>query len=57
MRAFYNESHIKRTGSPLGDNLSIMWSFTVAVFAVGGMIGGLAGGAMADKLGRYNNLG
>ena len=33
-----------------------LWAFTVAIFAVGGCIGGLSNGFFADKLGRYNFL-
>lgn len=33
-----------------------LWAFTVAIFAVGGCIGGLSNGFFADKLGRYNCL-
>ncbi len=33
--------------------LALLWSVTVSVFAVGGMIGGISGGAIADYCGRF----
>ncbi|CCD72383.1 Facilitated glucose transporter protein 1 [Caenorhabditis elegans] len=43
------------------ENADLAWSVAVSVFAVGGMIGGLSSGWLADKVGRrgalfYNNL-
>jgi len=35
--------------------LALLWSVTVSVFAVGGMIGGISGGAIADYCGRYKS--
>lgn len=34
------------------DMLTLVWSITVSIFAVGGMIGGLSGGVIADYCGR-----
>merc|ERR550532_2627661 len=56
IRDFYNQSHYERTGDVLGNNLPLLWSFTVAVFAVGGMIGGLSGGAFMDKVGMKKGM-
>jgi hypothetical protein len=36
--------------------LALLWSVTVSIFAVGGMIGGISGGAIADYCGRYKAL-
>ncbi|CAG2179555.1 unnamed protein product, partial [Oppiella nova] len=36
--------------------LALLWSVTVSVFAVGGMIGGISGGAIADYCGRKCGL-
>ena len=32
-----------------------LWAFTVAIFAVGGCIGGVSNGFFADKFGRYKS--
>ncbi|CAI5442071.1 unnamed protein product [Caenorhabditis angaria] len=55
-------SHKKLFDNKLSkENADIAWSVAVSVFAVGGMIGGLASGWLADKVGRrgallYNNI-
>jgi SP family facilitated glucose transporter-like MFS transporter 1 len=36
--------------------LALLWSVTVSIFAVGGMIGGISGGAIADYCGRKCGL-
>ena len=33
-----------------------LWAFTVAIFAVGGCLGGISNGYFADKYGRKNSL-
>ena len=54
MEDFYNETYISREGEDISDDLlNVLWSFTVASFAVGGMIGGILGAWWADKFGRY----
>jgi len=50
--AFYNQTYIDRYGKEDKSMVEFLWSFTVAIFAVGGMVGGLAGGWWADKFGR-----
>lgn len=32
--------------------ITMVWSFTVAIFSVGGMIGSFSVGAMVDRFGR-----
>ncbi len=54
IQEFINETSVSRTGDSISENtLSFVWSFAVAIFAIGGMIGGLVAGTAADKLGRY----
>lgn len=49
-----NETHIERTGDQFSeDTLINLYSLLVAIFAVGGMIGGLMAGWWADFFGRY----
>ncbi|CAK8677591.1 unnamed protein product [Clavelina lepadiformis] len=59
---FYNETYESRYGSfiPL-TTLDLLWGFTVAVFAVGGMVGSLCASWAAGKFGLkrsmlYNNI-
>lgn len=58
---WYSESHFRLWNESLSeDRAQFMWSISVGIFAIGGMIGGLASGWFADKLGRkkallYNN--
>ncbi|KAL3180395.1 hypothetical protein MRX96_008958 [Rhipicephalus microplus] len=49
----YNE----RTGMPIPKNFKDwLWAITVAVFAIGGMVGGISGGMMANRFGRKGGL-
>lgn len=49
-----NETHIERTGEQFSEDTVInLYSLLVAIFAVGGMIGGLMAGWWADFFGRY----
>ncbi|RMZ95563.1 glucose transporter type 1 isoform X5, partial [Brachionus plicatilis] len=57
IRQFINESHISRYGSELSaSTVGSLLAFTVAVFAVGGCIGGLLNGFCADFFGRKKSL-
>ena len=50
---FINATHVERTGQPLSDAvISLVWSVTVSIWAVGGMIGGISSGLVADRCGR-----
>ena len=44
---------MQRTGQAGSEDwLTLLWSFTVAITAVGGMFGGVLGAWWADKFGR-----
>lgn len=52
-----NGTHIKRTGEEFSEDALInLYSLLVAIFAVGGMIGGLMAGWWADFFGRYTTI-
>ena len=51
-RSFLNQSYYHRWGKELSsDGMDLLWSTTVSIFAIGGMLGGL-GGSIADLCGR-----
>lgn len=50
---FLNETGYRRTEEWMDETkVKFLWSTSVAIFAVGGMIGSLSAGAIADKFGR-----
>ncbi|XP_014668941.1 PREDICTED: solute carrier family 2, facilitated glucose transporter member 3-like [Priapulus caudatus] len=50
---FYNKTYYDRTGEPMTDGmLNLLWSFSVAGTAAGGVFGGMSTAFMTDKLGR-----
>ncbi|XP_023234296.1 glucose transporter type 1-like [Centruroides sculpturatus] len=54
---FIRDVYKMRTGEDITDNYrDLLWSITVSVFAIGGMVGGIIGGSIADKFGRKNGL-
>ncbi len=57
IRDFINETHFSRYDQPMASTtLQTIWAFTVAIFAVGGCIGGVSNGFFADYFGRKNSL-
>ncbi|XP_060105772.1 solute carrier family 2, facilitated glucose transporter member 11 [Heteronotia binoei] len=57
IQAFINETWLERTGLPLEQSrITLMWSFVVSVFPLGGLAGALLAGPMAIKLGRKKSL-
>lgn len=57
IKDFMNETHIERTGDQFSEDTVInLYSLLVAIFAVGGMIGGLIAGWWADFFGRKFGL-
>lgn len=50
--SFYNFSYAERYGEPMPSALlAFLWPFTVAVMAVGGMIGALTGATLSNAFG------
>ncbi|KAL7826287.1 hypothetical protein AOLI_G00314960 [Acnodon oligacanthus] len=57
LQAFFNETWVKRYGKPIEPGVSIfVWSLTVAIFSVGGMVGSFSVGVVADKFGRRKSM-
>lgn len=53
IRDFINQTNVNRYQVPMeGTTLELLWAFTVALFAVGGAIGGFSNGYFADRFGR-----
>lgn len=53
LRRFFQNVSQQRYGEPFSEQTNIMvWSLSVAIFSVGGMIGSLSVGAMVNKFGR-----
>ncbi|XP_039590856.1 solute carrier family 2, facilitated glucose transporter member 5-like [Polypterus senegalus] len=57
IKAFYNHTWVMRNNtSPSKDSLILMYSLTVSVFAIGGLIGSLLVGTLVTRLGRKGTL-
>lgn len=53
IKDFYNRTVVSRNGTGLtGETLTLMYSLTVSVFAIGGLIGSLMVGMLVTKFGR-----
>ncbi|XP_028326556.1 solute carrier family 2, facilitated glucose transporter member 1 [Gouania willdenowi] len=57
LRAFFDNVSIERYGEPFspGGN-TMVWSFAVAIFSVGGMIGSFSVGSLVNFLGRRKSM-
>lgn len=54
---FYNSTYYNRHGEYMSSSLqTLLWSVTVSIFAIGGMVGGLSGGYLANRFGRKGGL-
>lgn len=54
---FYNETWSHRYGEPiLSTTLTTLWSFSVSIFSVGGMIGSSSVGLFVNRFGRRNSM-
>uniref|UniRef100_A0A3P9NVR1 Solute carrier family 2 member 3b n=1 Tax=Poecilia reticulata TaxID=8081 RepID=A0A3P9NVR1_POERE len=57
LRAFFENVSSERYGQPFPPgSITIVWSFAVAVFSVGGMIGSLSVGVIVNKFGRRKSM-
>lgn len=57
IKAFYNETWERRYGQPIHpDTLTLLWSVTVSIFAIGGLAGTLMVKLIGKFLGRKNTL-
>ncbi|XP_075468552.1 solute carrier family 2, facilitated glucose transporter member 9-like isoform X2 [Ascaphus truei] len=57
IKAFYNATWYQRYGQPLAQSsLTIMYSLTVSVFALGGMLGSLLVGILVSRFGRKGTV-
>ncbi|XP_067139927.1 glucose transporter type 1 isoform X1 [Centruroides vittatus] len=57
IKEFIADIYKTRTGHAIADNFKdLLWAITVSVFAIGGMVGGISGGSIADKFGRKGGL-
>ncbi|CAN9513698.1 unnamed protein product [Ophioblennius macclurei] len=57
LKAFFDNVSMERSGEPFtpGGN-TMIWSFAVAIFSVGGMVGSFSVGTMVDLLGRRKSM-
>lgn len=57
LRGFFQNVSMQRYGEPFSEQTNLMlWSFAVAIFSVGGMIGSLSVGAIVNKFGRRKSM-
>ncbi|XP_013779694.2 glucose transporter type 1-like isoform X2 [Limulus polyphemus] len=57
LQEFISDIYEKRTGNVITDGFNeLIWSITVSIFAIGGMVGGISGGAIANRFGRKGGL-
>uniref|UniRef100_A0A670ZVU9 Solute carrier family 2, facilitated glucose transporter member 5 n=1 Tax=Pseudonaja textilis TaxID=8673 RepID=A0A670ZVU9_PSETE len=57
IQSFINETWLDRTGAALeGKMITLVWSFIVSVYPLGGLVGALIAAPMAVKMGRKKSL-
>ncbi|XP_060948497.1 solute carrier family 2, facilitated glucose transporter member 3a [Limanda limanda] len=57
LRAFFNSTWMERYGEPISPGVcTIVWSVSVAIFSVGGMVGSFSVGVMANRFGRRRSM-
>lgn len=53
IKAFYNKTWIERYGEPIGaETATFLWSITVSIFAIGGLLGAVSVSLIIKVLGR-----
>ncbi|KAM8859800.1 solute carrier family 2 member 15a isoform 2-T2 [Spinachia spinachia] len=57
IKAFYNQSVVNRNGTGLSEEtLTLMYSLTVSVFAIGGLLGSVIVGILVSRFGRKGTV-
>ncbi|KAM3605655.1 uncharacterized protein V6R79_002487 [Siganus canaliculatus] len=57
IKDFYNKTVVSRNGTGLsGETLTLMYSLTVSVFAIGGLLGSLVVGLLVTRFGRKGTI-
>ncbi|XP_069476008.1 solute carrier family 2, facilitated glucose transporter member 11-like [Ambystoma mexicanum] len=62
VKAFTNQTVLQRYGSPATDEtLTLLWSLTVSIFSIGGLLGSMGSGSLIRRYGkcrcmRWNNV-
>ncbi|XP_040015325.1 solute carrier family 2, facilitated glucose transporter member 9 isoform X2 [Xiphias gladius] len=57
IQAFYNKTWNERYGEPVGEEtVTLLWSLTVSIFAIGGLLGALSVSLIFKVLGRKGTL-
>ncbi|XP_023283620.1 solute carrier family 2, facilitated glucose transporter member 9 [Seriola lalandi dorsalis] len=57
IKAFYNKTWLERYGEPIGaETATLLWSITVSIFAIGGLLGALSVSFIIKVLGRKGTL-
>uniref|UniRef100_A0A7N8YPK8 Solute carrier family 2 member 9, like 2 n=1 Tax=Mastacembelus armatus TaxID=205130 RepID=A0A7N8YPK8_9TELE len=57
IKAFYNKTWLDRYGEPVGtETVTLLWSITVSIFAIGGLLGALSVSLIVKILGRKGTL-
>ncbi|XP_010883234.2 solute carrier family 2, facilitated glucose transporter member 3 isoform X1 [Esox lucius] len=57
LRMFFRNVSMERDGESFSnDTITLLWSFAVAIFSIGGMAGSLSVGIMVDKFGRRKSM-
>ncbi|MCJ8729460.1 hypothetical protein PDJAM_G00106580 [Pangasius djambal] len=57
IQSFYNETWFDRYGEPIPEtSLTSLWSFSVAIFSVGGIFGSFSVGLFVNRFGRRNSM-
>uniref|UniRef100_A0A674DVB2 Solute carrier family 2 member 9 n=1 Tax=Salmo trutta TaxID=8032 RepID=A0A674DVB2_SALTR len=57
IKKFYNQTWTERYGEPIGaDMVTMLWSITVSIFAIGGLLGALCVTLLTKLIGRKGTL-
>ncbi|KAL0977800.1 hypothetical protein UPYG_G00161320 [Umbra pygmaea] len=57
IKTFYNKTWLERYGEPItADMVTVLWSITVSIFAIGGLVGALCVTLLMKVLGRKGTL-